>query len=76
MTIDVAGYRERRKEALRDLAWRMAERVTATGQTVPLEPMPASERRIIHLALQDCHGVITQSVGEGDYRKVTILKGG
>jgi spoIIIJ-associated protein len=75
MTIDVAGYRERRKEALRDLAWRMAERVMATGQTVPLEPMPASERRIIHLALRDYHGVITQSVGEGDYRKVTILKG-
>ena len=76
MTIDVAGYRERRMEALRDLAWRMAERVTATGQTVPLEPMPASERRIIHLALRDCHGVITESVGEGDFRKVTILKGG
>lgn len=74
ITIDVAGYRERRKEALRNLAWRMAERVMATGQMVPLEPMPASERRIIHLALRDYNGVITQSVGEGDYRKVTILK--
>jgi spoIIIJ-associated protein len=74
ITIDVAGYRERRKEALRNLAWRMAERVMATGQTVPLEPMSASERRIIHLSLRDYHGVITQSVGEGDYRKVTILK--
>ena len=76
VTIDVAGYRERRQEALRNLAWRMAERVMATGQPVPLEPMPASERRIIHLALQDYPGVITQSIGEGEDRKVTILKQG
>jgi spoIIIJ-associated protein len=54
----------------------MAERVMATGQPVPLEPMPASERRIIHLALQDYPGVITQSIGEGEDRKVTILKQG
>ena len=76
VTIDVAGYRERRQEALKNLAWRMAERVMATGQPVPLEPMPASERRIIHLALQDYPGVITQSIGEGEDRKVTILKQG
>ena len=76
VTIDVAGYRERRQEALKNLAWRIAERVMATGQPVPLEPMPASERRIIHLALQDYAGVITQSIGEGEDRKVTILKQG
>lgn len=76
VTIDVAGYRERRQEALKNLAWRIAERVMATGQSVPLEPMPASERRIIHLALQDYPGVITQSIGEGEDRKVTILKQG
>lgn len=76
ITIDVGGYRERRQEALKNLAWRMAERVMATGQPVPLEPMPASERRIIHLALQDYPGVITQSIGEGEDRKVTILKQG
>lgn len=76
ITIDVAGYRERREEALKNLAWRIAERVMDTGQPVPLEPMPASERRIIHLALRDYAGVITQSIGEGDDRKVTIHKGG
>ncbi|TEU03858.1 MAG: KH domain-containing protein [Dehalococcoidia bacterium] len=76
VTIDVAGYRERRQEALKNLAWRIAESVMATGQPVPLEPMPASERRIIHLALQDYPGVITQSIGEGEDRKVTILKQG
>lgn len=76
ITIDVAGYRERREEALKNLAWRIAERVMDTGQPVPLEPMPASERRVIHLALRDYPGVITQSIGEGDDRKVTIHKGG
>lgn len=74
LSIDVEGYRERRREALSNLALHMAERVKATGNSVTLEPMPASERRIIHLALQDYTGVITQSVGEGESRKVTILR--
>lgn len=74
IAIDVAGYRERRQEALKNLAWRMAERVVATGQPVPLEPMPASERRTIHLSLRDYPGVITQSIGDGEERKVTIRK--
>lgn len=74
LSIDVEGYRERRREALRNLALQMAERVKATGNSAALEPMPASERRIIHLALQDYAGVITQSVGEGESRKVTILR--
>jgi spoIIIJ-associated protein len=74
LSLDVEGYRERRREALSNLALRMAERVKATGNSVTLEPMPASERRIIHLALQDYTGVTTQSVGEGESRKVTILR--
>lgn len=73
VTIDVEGYRERRQEALRNLALRMADRVRTTGQSITLEPMPASERRIIHLALQDYSGVMTQSIGEGEGRKVSIL---
>jgi len=74
ITIDVGGYRERRYEALKSLAIRMAERVKDTGQSVTMEPMPAGERRIIHLALQDYPGVITESIGEGEDRKVSILQ--
>lgn len=73
VSVDVEGYRERRREALRNLAMRMAERVTETGQSVTMEPMPAGERRIIHLALRDYPGVTTQSIGEGEDRKVTIM---
>lgn len=71
--VDVNGYRAKRAESLRRLALRMAEQATQTGRTVALEPMPPAERRIIHLALRDHPSVTTQSIGEGDRRKVTIV---
>jgi spoIIIJ-associated protein len=71
-TVDVEGYRRRREESLRGLAFRMAERVRETGRSVTLEPMPANERRIVHLALAKDPTVGTSSVGEGESRKVAI----
>lgn len=70
--IDVDGYRQRREESLRELAFRMAERVRSTGRSVTLEPMPPNERRIVHLALAKDPTVGTNSVGEGESRKVAI----
>ncbi|MDI6857885.1 MAG: RNA-binding cell elongation regulator Jag/EloR [Dehalococcoidia bacterium] len=70
--IDVEGYRRRREQSLRKLALSMAERVKATGQTVTLEPMPPNERRIVHLALAKDSAIITESIGEGENRKVAI----
>jgi len=72
ITLDAAGYRRRREEQLVGLAQRMAERVRRTRQPIPLEPMPAAERRIIHLALADHPDVVTHSIGEGEGRKVVI----
>jgi spoIIIJ-associated protein len=71
--VDVNGYRAKRAESLRKLALRMADQVVESGRTAVLEPMPPAERRIIHLALRDHPKVTTQSVGEGDRRKVTIV---
>jgi spoIIIJ-associated protein len=71
--VDVNGYRAKRAESLRKLALRMADQVAETARTVALEPMPPAERRIIHLALRDHPKVGTQSVGEGDRRKVTLV---
>jgi len=71
--VDVNGYRAKRAESLRKLALRMADQVVESGRTAVLEPMPPAERRIIHLALRDYPKVTTQSVGEGDRRKVTIV---
>lgn len=73
VSIDVAGYKQRHYEALQALALRMAEQVKARGTPFALEPMSPYERRIIHLALVDYPGVVTESTGEGEARKVVIL---
>jgi len=73
IVIDVDGYKRRRYEALRNLALRMAEQVKTRKVPFTLEPMPAYERRIIHLALANHPDVTTQSIGEGETRKVVIL---
>lgn len=71
--VDVEQYKERRVNQLTQLAKRMAEQVAQSGRAVSLEPMPANERRIVHLALRDHPSVYTQSSGEGDRRKVHIV---
>ncbi len=73
LVVDVEGYKTRREQALRQMAARMAERVVATHKPIALEPMPANERRIIHLALRNHPSVTTQSVGQGESRKVTLV---
>lgn len=71
-TVDVEGYRRRRERALYTLARRMADQVKRTRRPVTLDPMPANERRIVHLALAEDRQVATASVGEGEDRKVSI----
>lgn len=73
LQIDVQGYRARRERQLRLLARRMAEQVGHTGKTLLLEPMPANERRVIHLELRGSDVVLTESVGEEPNRKVSIV---
>ena len=70
--LDVENYRERRQDTLEALAHRLAGKARRTGEPVKLEPMPAGERRIIHLALQDDPSVSTESEGEAPYRYVVI----
>jgi len=73
IVVDVEGYRARRERQLRQLARRMAEQAVERGRTMTLEPMPPAERRIIHLELRDHQRVFTESIGEGENRKVTIV---
>lgn len=73
IVIDVEGYKQRRYEALQALALRMAEQVKERKKPFALEPMPAYERRIIHLALADNPDVTTESTGVGEVRKVVIM---
>ena len=73
LTIDVAGYKKRRRDSLQRLALYLAEQVKSRRRAITMEPMPADERRIVHLTLADNPDVTTQSMGEGENRKVVIL---
>jgi spoIIIJ-associated protein len=73
ITVDIENYRGRREEQLHDVAARAAKRVTDTGKIIQLDPMPAAERRIVHLALVDNPKVRTQSVGVEPNRRIVIL---
>ncbi|HXG36123.1 MAG TPA: RNA-binding cell elongation regulator Jag/EloR [Dehalococcoidia bacterium] len=72
ITVDVERYRRRREDALRGLAQRMADRVRQSGRSITLEPMPPSERRIVHITLANNDAVSTSSIGDGERRKVVI----
>lgn len=73
LSLDVEGYKERRYNSLHVLTLRLAEQVKTTGRAINMEPMPADERRIVHLALADDSRVTTESVGEGEARHVEIV---
>jgi len=72
IVVDVEGYKQGRFEKLQALAYRLAEQVKDRGKPFTLEPMPAYERRVIHITLADHPDVSTESVGLGDARKVVI----
>jgi spoIIIJ-associated protein len=74
--VDVEDYRGRRERQLRELADRAAARVAETGKMLQLEPMPALERRWIHLTLRDHAAVVTQSIGEEPNRRVVLVPRG
>lgn len=71
--VDIGSYRERRIETLKSLAEKTAHKVEKTGRYVKLEPMDPSERRIIHMALQDNSKVTTMSKGTEPHRYVMIF---
>ena len=73
IVVDVENYKERREAQLTQLALRMADQVAESGRAQALEPMPANERRLIHIALRDHPLVYTQSSGEDERRKVNIV---
>jgi spoIIIJ-associated protein len=71
--VDVAGYRQRRVEALRRFSRQLADQVLASGASKALEPMSAADRKVVHDALTDVDGVETMSEGEEPYRRVVIV---
>jgi len=76
LTVDVAGYHERRAAALAGFAAKIAADVIASGEPVALEPMTAADRKVVHDAVNDISGVETRSVGLDDRRHVVIVPEG
>jgi spoIIIJ-associated protein len=72
VTLDAAAYREKRNKVLEKIAQEAEDKVKTSGQEVALEPMPASERRIIHLTLQNSGAVFTFSEGDRSLRRVVV----
>lgn len=72
VVVDVEHYRQRREDTLRAMANRQAARVRQSRREITLDPMPAAERRIIHLTLQNNPWVVTNSVGDEPNRRVVI----
>ena len=72
IVVDTEGYRQRRRDALIDLAKRLSEKAKTKGAPVSTGPLNPFERRIIHLALQDDAELTTKSIDEGIYRRVVI----
>ncbi|HEY5005021.1 MAG TPA: RNA-binding cell elongation regulator Jag/EloR [Ktedonobacteraceae bacterium] len=72
IVVDAENYRQRREENLRSLALRVAQQVRSYRRSIALEAMPPNERRIVHIALADSNDISTESIGEGDERRVVI----
>jgi spoIIIJ-associated protein len=72
VTVDAAGYRERRRATLESIALRAADRA-ARGESVALDPMTAVERKVVHERLKDVDGVQTASEGAEPNRHVVVL---
>ena len=70
--LDIEGYRSRRERYLKDTALRAAEKAMRYRDSIELDPMIPSERRIVHLTLADHESVTTHSEGEGDNRRVIV----
>jgi len=73
LMVDVAGYREARREALSRFAHQVADQVKASGQAQELEPMSAADRKVVHDTINGIDGVSTTSEGEDADRHVVIL---
>ncbi|HEV8320437.1 MAG TPA: R3H domain-containing nucleic acid-binding protein [Myxococcota bacterium] len=76
VVVDAEGYRGRRAAALAVQARQMAQKVLETGEAASTEPLPAHERRIIHLTCAEIAGVTTRSEGDGDLKRLIVLPGG
>ncbi len=70
--LDINDYKKKKNQYLKELAFSLADDVVLTKKEKILAPMPAYERRIIHLTLAERQDVTTESIGQGQERRIVI----
>ena len=71
--LDIADYKKRRVDSLTKMASRLGDRVKKTGKEVAVGPFSAHDRRIIHITLKEDPSLKTESLGEGEWKKIKII---
>ena len=71
--VDIDDYRKRRDETMSNMAQRLGEKAKRTGHPQTVGPFNAHERKIIHLTLKEDPFIKTESLGEGDLKKIRII---
>jgi len=71
--VDVNQYKERRADSLRKMATRLGERVRRGEKPLTIGPFNSHDRRIIHLALKEDPDLATESLGEGEMKRIRIV---
>ena len=74
--VDVAGYRDRRVESLREMARELMEEIRETGHEAATEPLSAIERRVVHLEVAEAEAFTSVSIGDGLFKRVVIRREG
>ncbi len=74
--LDVNHYKARRAESLSKMATRLGEKVKRTGKAITMGPFNAHDRRIIHIALKEDPSLKTESLGEGEMKRIKIVPAG
>jgi spoIIIJ-associated protein len=73
VVLDIDDYRKRRTDSLTKMAVRLGEKAKRTGYSVTVGPFSAHDRRTIHVALKEDPSLKTESLGEGETKKITII---
>jgi spoIIIJ-associated protein len=71
--MDVGGYKEERNKKIERMALQKADDARILGEPIELDPMSPSDRRVVHMALQVFDDIKTESIGEGNDRRVKII---
>ncbi len=73
VVLDIDDYRKRRADILTKMAFRIGEKAKRTGHALTIGPFNAHDRRTIHIALKEDPSIKTESLGEGEIKKITII---